>query len=485
MTGAVNLTFLVTPLEYFSIANATGLTNITYNTGFFAQLKRINLYSVTGINATTLLNITNEFLSSSVGEVLQIRTSNKTFSRTFIDSDFKNTLSNFIIYGNMITGNITLTTSRPNLLQFKIGDNGIVLADASKNNFTTVDISGLTSATEIDLSNSQIVNLTLPVNTACTVLGLGGNNLSITTNPSLVSQINAMTGLTALYFHAGSSTSSTADNGQDSVDGFGNNLSLSGLTALTILYANRAKMTGTLTLPASLGTLIIRDNNLSGIAGAGNALRTVQIVGNPLFNHNFNVTPNIISFNVADTAIPVVDLSGKTTTDNYTTITIANNPIVTTIIFSAIAARCVFAINFTLVVSNNPLLSAINNIENINYPQLNTGATRGFHAQGCALNTDLKIGVNAFLPCQIQLQDNGMSQANVDINVNNIYVNKTKWSTSLAAKSLQIAGTNAAPSGIEQAPVGFVLGSADGTPASAKEQIYVLENNYGWAITNN
>jgi len=482
--GAINLQIShMSNIKVFNIGGATTMTNITFAN--FTGVRRFQLTAATAMNQTTLKAIFNDVFTSPVLKIFNGRGSNLVWARSFTNADFATTLIDFYFHANLITGSISLTTAKPSLANFMIGDNGALLGDASKNNFATVDVSGLTNATLIDLSNSQIVNLTLPVNTVCTILGLGGNNLSVTTNPSLVSQINAMTGLTALYFHAGSSTSSTADNGQDSIDGFGNNLSLSGLTALTILYANRAKMTGTLTLPASLSILIIRDNNLSGIAGAGIALRQIQIVGNTLFNNNFTATPNIITITLHDSAVTTFDLSGKTTTDNYTTITIANNPSITSISLPSIAARCIFNINFTFVVSNNPLLSTINNIENINYPQLNTGATRGFHAQGCALNTDLKIGVNGWLPCQIQLQDNGMSQANVDINVNNIYVNKTKWSTSLASKSLLIGGTNAAPSGIEQPPTGFVLGSADGTPASAKEQIYVLENNYGWTITNN
>jgi hypothetical protein len=482
--GAINLAIShMTNIKVFNIGGATTMTNITFSN--FTGVRRFQLIAATAMNQTTLKAIFNDVFISPVLKFFNGRSSNLVWARSFTNADFAATLTDFYFHANQITGTITLTNPKPSLLNFMMGDNGASFADALKNNFSTVDLSGLTNALLIDISNCQIVNLTLPVNTVCTILGLGGNNLSVTTNPSLVSQINAMTALTALYLHSGSSTTSTADNGQDSIDGFGNNLSVSGLTSLTILYANRAKLTGILTLPASLSVLVIRDNNLSDIAGAGNALRTVQIVGNTLFNHNFNLTPNIVSLTIQDTAQTIIDLSGKTTIDNYLTVAIVNNPILTTLSFSAIAARCVFAINFTLSLSGNPLLNTITNIENINYPQLNTGATRGFHAQGCALNTDLKIGVNGWLPCQIQLQDNGMSQANVDLNINNIYVNKTKWSTSLAAKTLQIAGTNAAPSGIEQAPPGFVLGSADGTPTSAKEQIYVLENNYAWAITNN
>ncbi len=44
--------------------------------------------------------------------------------------------------------------------------------------------------------------------------------------------------------------------------------------------------------------------------------------------------------------------------------------------------------------------------------------------------------------------------------------------------------TNQRPSGVEQAPAGFVLGSSNGTPQTPMEKIYVLKNNYKqiWTI---
>ncbi len=42
---------------------------------------------------------------------------------------------------------------------------------------------------------------------------------------------------------------------------------------------------------------------------------------------------------------------------------------------------------------------------------------------------------------------------------------------------------NSVPSGTYQAPSGFVKNSSDGTPASAQEQMYVLVENYDWAIS--
>ena len=76
-----------------------------------------------------------------------------------------------------------------------------------------------------------------------------------------------------------------------------------------------------------------------------------------------------------------------------------------------------------------------------------------------------------------------MSVANVDATIDSIYQNRSIYDNITVAKSMNISGTNASPTGTYQAPAGFVLGSADGTPTSALEQVYVLVNNYSWTIT--
>lgn len=94
------------------------------------------------------------------------------------------------------------------------------------------------------------------------------------------------------------------------------------------------------------------------------------------------------------------------------------------------------------------------------------------------------FGTNNFCPGNISIQNNALSQPNVDATIENIYNNRgADWGS--GTKSLTISGTNATPSGTYQAPAGFVLGSSDGSPASAKEQAYVLVNNYDWQIVMN
>src|SRR5690606_29398727 len=78
-----------------------------------------------------------------------------------------------------------------------------------------------------------------------------------------------------------------------------------------------------------------------------------------------------------------------------------------------------------------------------------------FRAENCAIDTILPFGTNNFLPGRINLNSNGMSEANVDGNIKNIFDNRHKWIAHASGRVLTIHGTNAAPSGTYQAPRGY------------------------------
>jgi hypothetical protein len=482
-----SLTIVSASLKALGVASAS-LTAITYS---FTTLEWLTLYGCTSLNSTTFKAIVETFFASSNQSYLNIGTSNLTWSRNIGASDIKSSCVQVHLHGNIITGTISLSASRPNLIAFTTGqDTTSITSAASKNNLGTVDVSGATAVALLDLSNSQIVNLTLPANTVCTELGLGGNKLDTTVNTSLLSQILAMSALTTLFLSAGSTLSNDIENGQNSTNGFGANRDFSALTNLTFLQANNVKLSGSLKIPTSLQTLSASFNSLTSIAaGTISSLTNIQIENNASFDFDFTRVPNITRIVASNCAIVTCDLSGRTATTqwNGTVITVTGNSLLTSITFPTTQARCVLSAGGTssINIGSCPLLATVNNLENINYSSLTGANARNFVASGCALNQDLKIGVNNFLPTVISIQNNGMSNANVDTNIGNIYTNRSKWSTTTVSKSLNIAGTNATPSGTYQAPTGFVLGSADGTPASAKEQAYVLVNNYGWTITMN
>jgi hypothetical protein len=484
-----HMTALLTLVISGSGSSSIPLTDINYG---FTSLKHLFLSGCTNLSATTFRAIANIAMATSNMDFFNIGSCNQTWSRNIGSSDVPNTCTNFYVHTNIITGTISLSASRPNLKEFGTGiDTNSITSSASKNNFSTVDVSGLTAATLIDLSNSQIQTLTLPANTVCTELGLGGNKLDVTVLTSLVSQIIAMTALVNLYLSAGAASNVNVENGQNSTNGFGANLDLSALTHLSILQANACVLSGNIKLPTSLTQLYIDTNNLSGIQGTGTfgLLTIFRAANNSSFTFDFTRLTVFTSITVNNTGVTSIDLSARTatTTLSPTFLNCSNCPSLLSILFPATQAKTVVnaSTTNTINISSCASLSSLTNQENINYSSLTVNAQRNFTANGCALDIDFKIGVNNFLPSAIQIQNNGMSNANVNTNIGNIYTNRSKWSTTVVAKSLNIAGTNAAPSGTYQAPTGFVLGSADGTPITAKEQAYVLVNNYGWTITMN
>lgn len=102
-----------------------------------------------------------------------------------------------------------------------------------------------------------------------------------------------------------------------------------------------------------------------------------------------------------------------------------------------------------------------------------------FQAITTGLNKTLPIGTK-IIATTIAINNCGMTQANVDGNINNLYVNRLAFDNT-QGKHFNIGDSNAAPSGTYQAPAGYIQATTgvvgdDGTPASAKEQIYVLLN---------
>jgi hypothetical protein len=194
---------------------------------------------------------------------------------------------------------------------------------------------------------------------------------------------------------------------------------------------------------------------------------------------------NVTAISASNTKISSVDLSGKTVTGSFSVLNFLSCQMLTTFTFPTTQARAVLQTGGILNLSGCIALTTINNTANINYTSATGTADTRFPADGCAINHAVLLGENNFIPRTIALQNNAMSQAIVDATINSLYVNRDKWNGYTAVKVLNIAGTNAAPGGVYQAPPGFVLGSNDGTPGNAKEQVYVLVNNRGWSITIN
>ncbi len=114
------------------------------------------------------------------------------------------------------------------------------------------------------------------------------------------------------------------------------------------------------------------------------------------------------------------------------------------------------------------------------------------------LGTKILIGDNGLASnATFTITSCGISLTNLDNTINNLYTYRTSFNA--VAKTFVAAGTNPAPSGTYQAPSGYIQATTgvsgnDGSPASAKEQVYVLVNQnnnnttikkYNWAFTIN
>lgn len=483
--GTVDLSHIQT-LEELGLANSS-FTSLSLHAG--AVFKIFQVSNTPSVDATQLRTALNLALSSPNLVKFFAYLNSLTWSRAIGNADISNVLVDFSIYGNIITGNVTISTAKAAFTgTFRVGLNTQnITTAASKNSMQVVDITGLTNALTIDLSNSRIEDLQLPVNTVIQNLYLGGNKLDIATNVNLINQIRAMTNLRNLWLSAGviggASRPIAADieNGQNSTNGFGANVSFSTLTLLTTLVANKCKLSGTLTIPSSLTQLFAIDNDIAAIgAGTISNLVVMELAGNTNLVFDFTRLPNLNRLVAPGSGFIAVDLSGRTSTNMWggsgsglEIFDVSNCPNLVTLTFPTAMNRAVFAgfsnNSYAMRLHDCPLLTSIPNHENINFS--GGGPTRPFYAYNCALNIEFKLGVNSFLSNEFQIQNNGMSQANVDASINNYYTNRTKFG--YAGGSLNIAGSNSTPSGTLQAPTGYKTASITGITKAATAVVTV------------
>jgi hypothetical protein len=362
------------------------------------------------------------------------------------------------------------------------GGGGGAGSTGTKQNLYSVNVTGLTAMTFMDMSDCMIGQLQMPVNTVLTDLGLGGNRLDIVANPTIKAQIEALSNLRRCYFSNIVLDSWGAVRGQSSTNGLGANWNFSAMTQLITLGANSSKLSGTLTLPSTstLSRVAFLDNNVTGITGVNTFTGLIVLLpgNNPNFTFDFTRVPAIYSLliynggNGNNTALTLLDLSARTSTGVMAT-NIATTDVngglgywfrvsectnLTEIRFPTTTARCTFtnvgtsnSCNFSF----NPALTTLVNHTNITYAGF-ASQSYYYSFNDCALNINFQIGLNSTLPHVMSLQNNGMSQVNVDLNIDNIYQNRARWNGYGSwGKSLNISGTNSAPTGSFVAPTGF------------------------------
>lgn len=469
---------------------SSGLIGLQLN-NTAAQNFELFIIRSSGLSGTSFTDTLDNILTSPNLKRFDIKQNGLVWSRNFTNSDFSSSLIHWATNLNSINGSINLTTSKPNIQRFITGLVSLRTGQ-QLNTHQTVNITGLTNANYIDLTGSLVEDLQLPINTVIQTLYLFDNKLDVATNPNLISQINAMTSLIDLRMGNGSFTLGSAGTGQNSTSGLGNGVDLSGLVNCTSMYLNACKITGTLTLPNvnKLSVLDVAGN--TGLTTITNlsAHTSLGAIGLNSTTISISLGTNFTNLNTIDAldaqGLTSFDMTGKTT-GSWTRINLISCDNLTEVKLTADFNRSLYFSGSGFQITDNPLLTSLVNLEYINWaPQTNI-FTAWFNNN--ALNMTFPIGINNFIPGNVRLQNNAMSTANVDATINNIYTNRTKWNvvTLGGGKSLNIAGTNSTASGTYQAPAGFVLGGTDGTSgiATAKEQIYVLVNNYNWTITYN
>lgn len=483
-----------TRLKGFAV-RALALTNITYAVSTF---RYVYIKTCTSLNATTFLNIFNAWCASTEQQIFCSLDSNIAVSRSLSASDFS-TATQFAIGNNRFTGSINILTPI-SVTRFMVGDNTTPMAVATtKHNFANVDISGMTTSTHIDLSNCQIQNLTLPSTAGAVVnLYLGGNKLDIVNDPLLWSKILAFAvNATRIYFSTGTSVDSGVEVGQNSTNGLGSNLDFSGFPNLGACLVNSCKVGGVVKLGPVMTGLYVRDNPVTGVDGTGPVtLAAIRAGLCPNFYFDWTrctINDLVLIEQTSSTVQTVVDLRIKTGTNPWIGIVAASMPNLTTINLPTTTAKGVITVSNTvnsggIIVSSNPLLTTLTDLDKISWSTLTHASVgRGFSVgNNSSLNMVFPIGVNNFLPTGITLFGlTSITRANLEATVNNHYTNRAKWNTTLVARAVNMGGSTPAVTGIYRAPAGFVLGSNDGTPATPKEKLYVLANNYSWAFTFN
>jgi hypothetical protein len=212
------------------------------------------------------------------------------------------------------------------------------------------------------------------------------------------------------------------------------------------LSANNCDLLTVPTLPNTLQSLQLSSNRITSLPSlTGINLETLLLNSNALTSFpSLNLNP-LTNFNISQNPIagtPHLDFSAKSS-GNMSALQ-ANNcrlynltlPSVTTIQIS------IFTCN------TNPNLSSINNLSNVHFPS--SGTT--FNAYNCSLNIVFPLGESPIGICSrnIRIDNNSMSQSNVDANINKLYTNRANFDT--VAKTFNIGGNNADPSGNYVAP---------------------------------
>lgn len=351
---------------------------------------------------------------------------NLSWNKNFVDQDFADTLLWFGAIRSGLSGTISLIVPKPSLIQFAVGN--LLPSSANSNVISEVDLSGLMNVNILDLSGCDIEQLTLPVTNSMHTLYLFGNKISVSANLSLMTQLRSCIGLVDLRLGSGSNP----DAGQNSADGFGNDLNIETLVNLTAFFADACVLSGMISLPqaSTLTALSVQSNPL--VVGFLN----LEYHATTLYSINvdrcssiqlpeLNTLQKIASFYARFSGLQTFDISGRSDTVSAIGQLLLNDcPNLSSIILPVASGAAKCALDFHAF--NNPALISITNMENFEYTS-DQAAYRRWHVSNCPqLDIAFPFGANSFLPGSIYINNNAMSQANVEATIDSIYQNRGK-----------------------------------------------------------
>ena len=353
-----------------------------------------------------------------------------------------------------------------------------------RTNADNIDIQN-TNATDIRIQSLDPVihtNLNLSDNLNVLTLFLTNINMSTITN-DVMADIRQMTSLQNLDIiqnvnNAIQTTISTQ-------------IDLTGLDNLRDIFIGNTKTNQDIIFSPNVNNNILRlqiqsEPNLVNIQNFAslNEISNLFIIDNASLNMDFSVSKNFRGSLLFDDNISQVSID----ISNWNINAVGMN-------FRALRCDSLINIDFPSINSNNIIgflriiqnnsITTINNLTDLetigtNNSQFQIEISDNPSLQDLILpfSSTFKIPTSG-----VDLTNNSLNQISIDTTIDNLY--NIRGNTGFGTTVNISGGTNAAPTGIFQAPVGFVLGSSDGTPITANEQIFVLVNNYGLTIITN
>ena len=376
-------------------------------------------------------------------------------------------------------GNIIFDQPLPDLDEFYLS---ITTSTTNSNDNPVVDISGCTGLEQLALRRCNCSDLELPILSnpdSLINIYLADNPLDVATNPTIPTRISSYVNVVNAFINTGTFQSMNIG----SILDLSNYKNLDALDAENCTGLNEIIFSSLLSKTREVRTIRIGNNsNLNTLTNLANNQGILTIVHDscPLLDVDYTLLPNIRSMTGGSSGQTVVDLTNRISALTMVAISFTGATALTQFIFPINAVNATNQGNLTISGAN-----VFTGFINFNVHTL-TVSNRLFSVTNCAIFNQALDFTDRYY-ATIDLRSNAIDQSNIDSIIDSIYTNRVAHTAfnSLSETLRLEGGTNAVPTGIFQAPAGFVLGSNDGTPVSPQERIFVLVNNYGWTISTN